>query len=567
MRRTHSLYGVLFTVVCCITAHADNLAELGTDFWQWREIEQPFSTDDIPRIERPEGYTVDWSAKIIAQRLVELAAFEQRWQNLNPAPDTPIANQVDYRLLGSAIARVRWELAITESWRRNPSFYVDQTIGSVFALLLQPAPFTEARQVAIIARLRTIPKTLLDSHANLTDIRRPFATLTVEALERIDQRLAQTVTALAPHFTEPNRRVLQAVVPAVSAALVSYRNWVTSKVPSARPDTAIGLENYLFFLRNVALIPYTPEQLLDMSDQEWSRAVAFESYQRERLLGTPAATIFTNADAQIAGERIEEQKIREYLTSQHILSVPEGVHHYRNLLTPDYLQPLADFGETDDLTSATRLDEDGISYIQAPTPHLGFFRLSTAQDPRPIIVHEGVPGHYFQLCMSWSHPDELRRHYYDSGANEGIGFYAEEMMLQAGLFDDNPRTRETIYSFMRLRALRVAVDVRLALGLYTLQQAADYLESTVPVDKKTALSEAAFFASSPGQAISYQIGKIQITKFLSDTKRAKGERMSLLEFNNYLWSNGNVPISLQRWESLGDPSEVPPLPATKHVAP
>jgi hypothetical protein len=53
----------------------------------------------------------------------------------------------------------------------------------------------------------------------------------------------------------------------------------------------------------------------------------------------------------------------------------------------------------------------------------------------------------------------IRRHCYDSVANEGIGFYAEEMMLQAGLFDDNPHTREIIYNFMRLRALRVEVDV------------------------------------------------------------------------------------------------------------
>jgi uncharacterized protein (DUF885 family) len=69
-----------------------------------------------------------------------------------------------------------------------------------------------------------------------------------------------------------------------------------------------------------------------------------------------------------------------------------------------------------------------------------------------------VPGHYFQLCLGWRNPDPIRRHYYDSAANEGIGFYAEEMMLQAGYFGDNPHTRETIYSFMRLRALRVEVD-------------------------------------------------------------------------------------------------------------
>src|SRR5205085_7216955 len=128
----------------------------------------------------------------------------------------------------------------------------------------------------------------------------------------------------------------------------------------------------------------------------------------------------------------------------------------------------------------------------------------------------GIPGHYFQLCLSWKHEDPIRRHYYDSGANEGIGFYAEEMMLQAGLFDDSPHTREIIYNFMRLRALRVEVDVKLALGEFTLEQAANYLQETVLMDKATALDEASLFASTPGQAISYQIGKLQVVNLLAD---------------------------------------------------
>ena len=63
---------------------------------------------------------------------------------------------------------------------------------------------------------------------------------------------------------------------------------------------------------------------------------------------------------------------------------------------------------------------------------VGVFLAGHGQRPAAGLVHEGVPGHYFQMCLSWSHPDSIRRHYYDSGANEGIGFYAEEMMLQAG---------------------------------------------------------------------------------------------------------------------------------------
>ena len=183
-------------------------------------------------------------------------------------------------------------------------------------------------------------------------------------------------------------------------------------------------------------------------------------------------------------------------------------------------------------------------------------------DTRPLMIHEGVPGHYFQMAWSWHHTDPIRRHYYDSESNEGIGFYAEEMMLEAGLFEDAPRMKESIYSMMRLRALRTEVDIRLALGTFTLEQAADYLASTVPMDMPTARSEAAMFASTPGQAITYQIGKLDIIRMLSDARHKEGDSFRLQRFHDFVWLNGNLPFALQRWEMLGEAADVPPIPAS-----
>jgi uncharacterized protein (DUF885 family) len=131
------------------------------------------------------------------------------------------------------------------------------------------------------------------------------------------------------------------------------------------------------------------------------------------------------------------------------------------------------------------------------------------------------------------------------------------MMLQAGVFDDSPHTREIIYNFMRLRALRVEVDVKLALGEFTLEQAAKYLQEKVPMDENTARQEAIAFSTGPGQAITYQIGKLQILKFLSDARMQEAERFNLRSFHDFVWKNGNVPIALQEWEFLGDATSVP----------
>ena len=252
----------------------------------------------------------------------------------------------------------------------------------------------------------------------------------------------------------------------------------------------------------------------------------------------------------------DELAIRKFLEDNGILTVPADVRHYTFEPMPGYLEALGNFGELDDFTGPSRLRDDGVRWASPPSPELGYFSLATAKDPRPEITHEGVPGHYFQMCLSWNNPDPIRRHYYDSGANEGIGFYAEEMMLQAGLFDNSPRTREIIYNFMRLRALRVEVDVKLALGSFTLEQAASYLAQRVPMDKKSAGGEAALFATTPGQAISYQVGKIQIAHFLADTKLAQGDQFVLRSFHDFVWKNGNLPIALQRWEYLGADDDI-----------
>ena len=222
---------------------------------------------------------------------------------------------------------------------------------------------------------------------------------------------------------------------------------------------------------------------------------------------------------------------------------------------PDYLEPLRFLGVADDLTGPSRLDENGVSYVPAPGPDLPYFYAANARDPRAGIVHEGA--HYQQLALSWRHPRPVRRHYYDSGANEGIAFYNEEMMLATGLFDDAPHTRTVVCNFMRLRALRVTVDVGLATGALTIDDAAAELAGRVPMDAATAREEAAFFAETPGQALTYQIGKTQLLALLADAVRPGGPGPRPAAAARRLWLNGNVPIALLRWELLGLTDELP----------
>jgi hypothetical protein len=545
---------LLLSAISFAQKPTDSPDRLASDFWTWRAKYSPYSFDDVPRMEHAAGVR-DWSAAAVAKQRAELAEFERRWKAMS-ASGRPVGEVVDYRLMGSAIARVRWELDVNPRWQRDPAFYVEQTVGALQEELMPPPPlppaaFDAGRSREILARTENIPSILEQGKLNLKAVS-PFAQLTIAMLSDIDARLARVDRGVSPLLASDDQRTrFRTAIAAASKALIDYREWLKQGLPNMRQNFALGDKAYGFFLHQVALLPYTPEQLLAMARQDFERVLAMESYEHQRDIGAPELKLPATVEEESARMVREDAQIRRYLTVHQILTVPPNLPHWTLSLAPDYIATFDGFGELDDFTGPSRLHQNGTRWIHPPSNDLAYFWKAYAQDPRTTGVHEGVPGHFFQLSLAWRNPDPIRRHYYDSAANEGIGFYAEEMMLAAGLYDDSPRSREIIYSFARLRALRVEVDVKLALGRFTIPQAADYLARTVPMDRGTADGEAASFSTAPGLGIAYEIGKLQIERMLADRRLEQGAKFNLRAFHDYVWSNGNVPLSLQRWELLG----------------
>jgi uncharacterized protein (DUF885 family) len=528
---------------------ADSDKKLASDFWSWRARYGQYTSDDIPRVERPSGVVRDWSAASVEAQRKELAAFDERWKNLADTT-VPVSQRVDHRLIGSALARVHWELDILRRWQRDPGFYIEQTLTPLGEALLLPAPYDQKDSREIMSRLNNIPEILRQAQQNLVSPPSPFAKMAIDSLVGIRAKLEQVATTLAPQTTIAEGE-WQASAERAATSLEAYRAWLQKALPKLRAQAAIGRENYTWFLQNVALVPYTPEELVARAEQEFRRAVAFETLEANRNRSVLPLVITPTLEELITRNRTSEAEVREFLKHKEVLTLPAWLQHYTLRPIPQYLAALADFVETDDFTSPSRLDQDAIRYVAPPSPTAGYFWVADAKDPRVQIVHEGTVGHYGQLCSSWRNPDPIRRHYYDSGANEGIGFYAEEMMLQSGLYDDSPHTREIAYNQMRLRAVRAIVDVKVALGIFTPDQAVDFLQHDVPMDAADAREEVVEMGELPGQKISYQTGKLQIMQLLQDAQLKQGAKFSVESFHNYVWLNGNVPIALLRWEYLG----------------
>jgi hypothetical protein len=537
----------------------EQLTNLGREFWTWRTRHQPRTPDDIPRVERPQGWLPVISESEMAVAGRELLAFERRLTAIDPEQ---VADAVDHRLLRSAMARVRWETDVLQLWRRHPSFYVDQSLGAVFDLLTPRDP--DAGTLSDVCRLLDATPQILEVGKDnlLGHAVAEFAGLAVSELGGVRAAVQDMTDALLdltpPDWDDEDRTRLRRSGIRAAQALEEYAAWLSDRGDSFGPRTPIGEEAFQWFLAEVAVLPFTADELLDIGEAEAARSATLEVLERNRNGTTGPRTAppprFTGWREQAAAQERAEQEIREFYERAGLLTQPESLGHYHTTVLPPYLAPILWLGVPDDLTGPSRLDSNGGAFFPPPVPGLPYFYAANAHDPRAGIIHEGV--HYQQRSLSWRHPRELRREYYDSTPNEGIAFYNEELMLASGLFDDAPRVREIIYNFMRLRALRVLVDVQLATGRADIDAAAELLERSVPMDRETARHEAAFFASTPGQAMTYQVGKSQVVTLLADAATAQGDAFSLREFHDRLWLEGNVPIALQRWELLGDRSDL-----------
>ena len=528
--------------------------DLGREFWEWRIPSSYRTPDDVPRVEHPLDWVPAFDRDSARHRLDQAAEFRRRWDALDVS-DASVPNQVDYRLIGSAISRVEWEVGILRNWERDAVMQVHQALGPAYDLMVPATPFDIDRQDGVIFQLHQVGPQLEVARDNLARAgTAALAGAAVRLLGEIEDALPRSISELATHFDTGRRGPLAEAGVEATGQLVEFREWLRNRKDGMPHHEPVGRETFVWFLRNVALLALSPEDIVLLANREIYRNYAWEEIERNRGSEDAKPPAFGTAEEQAEHEIRQEREVREFYEKENLLTQPESLSRYHMAPLPSHIQPLTWLGCANDLTSDRRLDEDGLAYVWDPNGPLPYFFVVIAHDPRLGIIHEGA--HYKQLALSWAHSNPIRRRYYDSTANEGLAHYNESLMLQAGLFDDAPWSRLIVQNFKRLRSLRSVVDVSLATGAMTLEEGMKTFMDLVPIDYQTALEETSMYLASPGLAMSYMVGKLEAIRLLADAKRTQGEEFSLRRFHDYLWSNGNVPHSLLRWEMLDDPSDI-----------
>ncbi|HKX55743.1 MAG TPA: hypothetical protein VJN01_06570, partial [Xanthomonadales bacterium] len=215
------------------------LQGLAADFFSWRAKQQPASGDDIPRVERPADWLPAWSRENLAVYRAKYQDYLEKLQALDSASFSR-ADEVDALLLSSAIKRVGWELDVLAEPHRNPLFYVQQTLGSVFELLVLSSPWTPERSDQLIRRLRHFPITVEQAKVNLNRAVQPFALASIELLLPVEEQLLAMQTGLLTEIAPQQHEGLFEAVRTAADALADYRLWLQKNLDRMDEDFYIG---------------------------------------------------------------------------------------------------------------------------------------------------------------------------------------------------------------------------------------------------------------------------------------------------------------------------------------
>ena len=198
-------------------------------------------------------------------------------------------------------------------------------------------------------------------------------------------------------------------------------------------------------------------------------------------------------------------------------------------------------------------DPGGFFFIPTYDPKSPNFYIRAAiEDPRPILGHEGIPGHFLQISISNGLANEIRREHGDGVFIEGWALYTEEMLMRTGLYPEGSAAQGQILRLSRYRAARIGVDVNLHTGRWSFEEAVKYFMEAGGLDRESAEGEAAGAAASPSQKITYMVGKWQIMRLLGRYRDREGSRFTVGAFHDALLANGSLPLSVVEWLLLDD---------------
>jgi uncharacterized protein (DUF885 family) len=525
----------------------DSLVDLAG---QWREFEGPRIAACVP----------DYGATALSAKAAALPEYRSRLARLD-THGWATEQLVDRRLIEAEMNGLQFDLEARQPWARDPSFYatvfdersdVPQhegvTAAPVIDLFAYAYPLSREDQKRLTCLLGAVPALLTQAKTNLRQgnahdlwvygvatIREQSAALARLQAGTLDMRTLEGTRHADLAGTD---RALKDAVARARRATDDFAAWVEAQAPGKTGPSGLGKERYNWYLQKVHLVPYDWDQQVTLLRRELERArasLALEEFRNRNLPPVEPANT-PEAWSALAGARM--RTLTEFLIHSGI--VPDR----------DYFRDA--------------LAQQVVKFV--PPERRLFFDQTVAREPLGLFSHE---YHWIELARIQQEPTRsaIRRlpalyNLYDS-RSEGLATAMEETLMQAGLYDANPRGREIVWVMLANRAARGLASLYVQSNEMTLQQAGRFHADWTPrgwSDPASSLVafEQLLYLRQPGYGTSYITGKMQFERLISDyahEQERAGKPFQLGEFFARMNGSATIPFSLVEAEAVASPAD------------
>lgn len=511
----------------------------------------------------------DFSAAGIARQLAGDREYLAKLDAIDPSTLSPSV-ALDRTLLENSLHD---DLLLNDTlaqWRHNPDDYTQSASAAVFTVMARDYAPLAKRLGFAIARERLIPPMLKQAEANITSVDAVTQRIAAEdAAGSVDFFKTSVPEAFAQVRDASLQSQLKNANAAVISAMTAYAAWIKKLKPSG--TFAIGADAYRQRLLYEDALDMPLDQYLAVGEKALAQT-------RSQFVATarkidPKATplqvylsitrVHPAPGALLATAQRDLIRLRAFVEAKQLVTLPPNAN-IKVIDTPPFQRATTSAAE-DSPGPLETVATQAYYYVTPVDPSWSHrqqeeFLAQFNNFEFPIIsAHEVYPGHFTNFSIDRNLNLSLTRNLsVSSEFAEGWAHYSEQMMVDEGWGNGDPRVRLAQLDEALLRECRYVVGVKLHTAGMTIAQAEHLFTDRCFQTPQVAIEETLRGTQDPMYGY-YTLGKLMILKLRSDYKKKLGSAFTLEKFHDELLSRGDPPLPLLRPFILGSSDDGKPL--------
>jgi uncharacterized protein (DUF885 family) len=511
----------------------------------------------------------DVSVAAVERRSAELKTYLAKFEAIDPSALTA-DDALDRTLILNAIHDELLSTDTLQDWKHNPDTYTSLASGSVFLLIARNFAPLETRMRDAIARERAIPAMLGQAKSNIVSVDAMTQQISAEDAQGALGFFDKTVpSAFSPVKNASLQNQLKSANAAAMTALRGYAAWIRSLKPKG--TFAIGRDAYEKKLQYEDALSMPIEQYLAYGQSALARTRAqyiatakkIDPHKTPQQVFASLAKDYPPPSQLLSKATSDLKRLRAFVISHHIITMPPDAD-ITVIPTPPFERAFITAAE-DSPGALETVATQAYYYVTPPNPAWpaartkGFMAQFNNYEFPIISAHEVYPGHFTNFAIDKHLKLSLTRKMLSSSEfAEGWAHYSEQMMVDQGWGNGDPKVRLAQLEEALLRECRYVAGVKLHTAGWTVKQAEQLFQNQCFQTPAVALEESMRGTQDPMYGY-YTLGKLMILKLREDYRKKTGSAFTLEKFHDALLAHGDPPIPLLRPFILGAADDGKPL--------